>query len=179
MKMAVFWVVAPCSLVVVYRCFRSTCCLHHQVTYRPDDGGSKYLYNVGKLLPDYTTLQARRQPSPAYTVYCKFSCFCFQRTWSIQTPDITSSESHVYFPLLRSFQRARPCSSPIFRNMSVFMAKLAPPNPQVGGLSIVGYPWPLTPWSFLNYDSLCISYTPCVLHTLSISRSFYLKTVTM
>jgi hypothetical protein len=30
MKMAVFWVVAPCSLVEVYRRFRGTCCLHHQ-----------------------------------------------------------------------------------------------------------------------------------------------------
>jgi hypothetical protein len=30
MKMVVFWVVAPCSLVEVYRCFRSACCLHHQ-----------------------------------------------------------------------------------------------------------------------------------------------------
>jgi hypothetical protein len=30
MKMAVFWVVAPCSLVDVYRRFRGTCCLHHQ-----------------------------------------------------------------------------------------------------------------------------------------------------
>jgi hypothetical protein len=41
-KMAVFWVVAP---------------------DRPDDGGSKDLSNVGKLLPDYTALQPRRQPS--------------------------------------------------------------------------------------------------------------------
>jgi hypothetical protein len=30
---------------------------------RPDDGGSKYLWNVGKLLPDYTALLPRRQPS--------------------------------------------------------------------------------------------------------------------
>jgi hypothetical protein len=30
MKMAVFWVVAPCSLVEVYQHFRGTCCLHHQ-----------------------------------------------------------------------------------------------------------------------------------------------------
>jgi hypothetical protein len=29
---------------------------------RPDDGGSKVLWNVGKLLPDYTVLQSRRQP---------------------------------------------------------------------------------------------------------------------
>jgi hypothetical protein len=28
--MAVFWVVAPCSLVEVYQRFRGLCCLHHQ-----------------------------------------------------------------------------------------------------------------------------------------------------
>jgi hypothetical protein len=28
--MAVFWVVAPCSLVEVYRSFRGAYCLHHQ-----------------------------------------------------------------------------------------------------------------------------------------------------
>jgi hypothetical protein len=30
MKMAVFWVVALCSLVEVYWHFRGCCCLHHQ-----------------------------------------------------------------------------------------------------------------------------------------------------
>jgi hypothetical protein len=39
LKVAVFWVVAPCN---------------------PDDGGSKCLWNVGKLLLDYTALQPRR-----------------------------------------------------------------------------------------------------------------------
>jgi hypothetical protein len=29
-KMAVFWVVAPCSLVEVYQRFRGPCCLHNQ-----------------------------------------------------------------------------------------------------------------------------------------------------
>jgi hypothetical protein len=29
MKMAVFWVVAPCSLVELYQRFRGPCCLHH------------------------------------------------------------------------------------------------------------------------------------------------------
>jgi hypothetical protein len=29
-KMAVYWVVAPCSLVEVYQRFRGPCCLHHQ-----------------------------------------------------------------------------------------------------------------------------------------------------
>jgi hypothetical protein len=45
MKMVVFWVVAPCSLVM----------------NRPDVGGSKHLWNVGKLLPDYRAQQPRRQ----------------------------------------------------------------------------------------------------------------------
>jgi hypothetical protein len=30
MKMTVFWVVAPCSLVKVYQRFRGPCCLYHQ-----------------------------------------------------------------------------------------------------------------------------------------------------
>jgi hypothetical protein len=42
-KMAVFWVVAPCSLVVVYQRFGGPSCLHHQGGDRPDDGGSKDL----------------------------------------------------------------------------------------------------------------------------------------
>jgi hypothetical protein len=30
MEMAVFWVVAPCSLIEVYQSFKGTCCLHYQ-----------------------------------------------------------------------------------------------------------------------------------------------------
>jgi hypothetical protein len=30
LKMAVFWVVASCSLVELYQRFRGPCCLHHQ-----------------------------------------------------------------------------------------------------------------------------------------------------
>jgi hypothetical protein len=54
----VFWVVAPCSLVEVYRHFGGACCLH-----RPDNGDSKHLWNVSKFLPDYTAQQPRRQSS--------------------------------------------------------------------------------------------------------------------
>jgi hypothetical protein len=32
-KVAVFWIVAPCSLVDVYERFRGPCCLHHQGDY--------------------------------------------------------------------------------------------------------------------------------------------------
>jgi hypothetical protein len=31
--------------------------------YRPDDGGSKHLWNIGKRLPGNTAQQPRRQPS--------------------------------------------------------------------------------------------------------------------
>jgi hypothetical protein len=41
--MAVFWVVAPCSLVEFYQRFRGPCCLHHQGD-QPDDGGSKTVW---------------------------------------------------------------------------------------------------------------------------------------
>jgi hypothetical protein len=30
LKMAVFWFVAPCSLVEVYRRFGGACCFHHE-----------------------------------------------------------------------------------------------------------------------------------------------------
>jgi hypothetical protein len=33
-KMAVFWAVAPCSLVEVYQRFRGACCLQHQSDHR-------------------------------------------------------------------------------------------------------------------------------------------------
>jgi hypothetical protein len=58
-KMAVFRVVALCSLVEVYQRFKGFYYLHHQ----GDDEGSKDFWNAGKFLPDYTALQPRRQPS--------------------------------------------------------------------------------------------------------------------
>jgi hypothetical protein len=36
---------------------------HWRAGDRPDDGGTKHLWNVGKLLPDYMAQQPRRQPS--------------------------------------------------------------------------------------------------------------------
>jgi hypothetical protein len=61
LKMTVFWGVASCSLVEVYRRYRGACCLHHQND--DDDWSSKYLWNVSKLLPDYTVQYSRRQSS--------------------------------------------------------------------------------------------------------------------
>jgi hypothetical protein len=44
MKMAVLWVVAPCSLVEVYLRFRGARCVHQGD--RPDDEGSNHLSNL-------------------------------------------------------------------------------------------------------------------------------------
>jgi hypothetical protein len=69
--MAVFWVVAPCSLVVHQR-YRGPCCQHHQ----GDDGGSKDIWNADKLLPDFTALQPKRQPSSNNNVTTLIFGFC-------------------------------------------------------------------------------------------------------
>jgi hypothetical protein len=84
MKMAVFWVVAPCSLVGVYQRFRGPCSLHHQGDddHRPDDGGSKDLWNVGTLLQDYTVRQPRRQPSSGIFLFVTTNTLTLESTLS-------------------------------------------------------------------------------------------------
>jgi hypothetical protein len=57
-KMAVFWDVAPCSLVETDHVSVELYCYHHQ----PHDGGNKLLCHVGQYLPDYTA-RPRRQSS--------------------------------------------------------------------------------------------------------------------
>jgi hypothetical protein len=91
-KMAVFWVVAPCSLGVVYQGFRGPCCLHH----RPDDGGSKDPRNVDKLVPHYTALQPRRQPSS--------SCPDWRSSWFSSIPQANSGISPWNTPQSNNFQ---------------------------------------------------------------------------
>jgi hypothetical protein len=66
MKKAVFWVVAPCSLVHTDRRFRGAYCLHDQDDESSDDESGKLLRNVGQFLPDYTMQHPRRQPSSFY-----------------------------------------------------------------------------------------------------------------
>jgi hypothetical protein len=58
-KMTVLWDAVPCSVVEVYQYFRGACCLSHY----PNDGGSKCLWNVSKLLPDYMVQHPRKQSS--------------------------------------------------------------------------------------------------------------------
>jgi hypothetical protein len=46
-KMAVFWFVAPCSLVEIYRRFRGACCLQHQ----GDDRQKTAIFTLTVLFP--------------------------------------------------------------------------------------------------------------------------------
>jgi hypothetical protein len=62
---AVFWVVAPCSVVGFTDVSEELYSLHHQGDDRGDEG-SKLLGNVGQYIPDYTMLRPRRQP-PSYS----------------------------------------------------------------------------------------------------------------
>jgi hypothetical protein len=68
-KIVDFWIVAPCCLVEVYRRFRGACCLRHLGDDRP---ASKHLWNVGKILPEYTAQQPRSQPSSCYEYLHRF-----------------------------------------------------------------------------------------------------------
>jgi hypothetical protein len=68
-----FWDVASCSLIVVDRRFRCLLSQSSWLTFlirllppasdRPDEGGRKHLWNVGKLLPDHTVQRTRSQSS--------------------------------------------------------------------------------------------------------------------
>jgi hypothetical protein len=55
-KMAVFWVVAPCRLLQVYQLFRGLYCLHHQGD-RPEVQTSETLVNISYTSPHGATTE--------------------------------------------------------------------------------------------------------------------------
>jgi hypothetical protein len=78
MKMAVLLIVVPCNTVVW--------------ATSPDDGGSKHLWNVGKILPDYTTQKPRRRPS-SYEVF--LHCLIYRVLWPYRI-----NVSSILFPVV-------------------------------------------------------------------------------
>jgi hypothetical protein len=68
------------------------------MTHRPGDGGSKDLWNVGKLLPDFTALQSRRQPSsyspPWEPQFLDFCCIAVL----YQVPTQINRKKHIHVP---------------------------------------------------------------------------------
>jgi hypothetical protein len=63
MKMTVFWDVALCSLVEIYRRYTGAFTHHHQGdSGRRDDGGSKHLRNIDQFIPHYMSQHSKSQP---------------------------------------------------------------------------------------------------------------------
>jgi hypothetical protein len=60
LKSTIFWNVMPCSLVEIY--VSGPLCLL-SFLFHPDDGGSMFLQNTGKLLPNCVVSLPRRQYS--------------------------------------------------------------------------------------------------------------------
>jgi hypothetical protein len=63
MKIAVFWDVAPCSLVDTDGRFRGAYCLHHQSDDRLDDGGSNL---IRCNIPEDSHLHTHRRENLKY-----------------------------------------------------------------------------------------------------------------
>jgi hypothetical protein len=74
LKIAVFWLVAPCILVDIYRRFRGICCIHNQryESWEHDDGGSKYLWTSANFYK--TTQHYNPEDSHLHTQQLKSSC---------------------------------------------------------------------------------------------------------
>jgi hypothetical protein len=66
LKMAVFWVVAPCSLVELYRRFKGACCLHHQIALimeaaRTSETSVNFYQTTRRYNPENSHLHTRRR----------------------------------------------------------------------------------------------------------------------
>jgi len=73
----------------------------------------------------------------------QFTCYCFQWTCPIGTPNIPCSKSHIHFPLLRSFQRIHPiprCCGTFHNKLFLWQVVSPLPNPQAGGSPHVSCP---------------------------------------
>jgi hypothetical protein len=74
-KMAVFWVVAPCSLVEIYQRFRGPCCLHHQgdrsyEAARTPETLVNFYQTSRRYIPEDSHLHThRRENLKSYSVY--------------------------------------------------------------------------------------------------------------
>jgi hypothetical protein len=85
--------------VLPYRNYKTKTrnCLYQRkpqrLTHRPDDGGSKYLWNDGTFVPDYTAQQTRRHPPSSEIIILWRTKHCASGTLT----DIKQTESQRPF----------------------------------------------------------------------------------
>jgi hypothetical protein len=87
--MAVYWVVAPCSLVEVYQRFRGPCCLHHQGDV---------------IVIAYNRLKTGVQPTPEMSYFLKIpqtmgnvqDYYCVMCIQHKQTHDLRDARACLY-----------------------------------------------------------------------------------
>jgi hypothetical protein len=77
----VWWYIALCGLVQIYRCFISAHGLHDRL----DDGDSMHLWNVSYFLPDYMAQYLRRQ-SPSKLCFLQVKHTVVLRSDWLHTP---------------------------------------------------------------------------------------------
>jgi hypothetical protein len=102
LKMAAFWRVPPCILAEFHRRFICASVppwtwteVSPRLTYRPDDRGSKHLWNACKLLAHNMTLQPKRHPKSFSDVIRWWTNVC-----SVMTHSETQFEVN-YFKFFR------------------------------------------------------------------------------
>jgi hypothetical protein len=96
-----------CNAVFLIEClptFQSTCCLHH----RPDDGGSTYLWNVGRHSIKNTAVHPRRfwaSYSPPWELEMSHWRVCLQESkyWETSGNSTTYTERSQSYMLRTSF----------------------------------------------------------------------------
>jgi hypothetical protein len=100
-------------------------------THRPDDGGSKDLWNAGKLLPYYMALQPRRQPSSIknsnhirnIVTFLRYSIFEQRNFWPTDVSNVSEQKSMtdklslgniLHLLAQQCFWEQIKCSGPLF-----------------------------------------------------------------
>jgi hypothetical protein len=98
MKMAVFWVVAPYSLVEVYRRFGGICCLHH----RGDEGTVLIEKLIASFKVEFIFCQYRANQKEIYS-----TAFCvdppklnFIEIWRVVSEVKHATERSPYYALI-------------------------------------------------------------------------------
>jgi hypothetical protein len=90
----IFWDVMPCSLVEVYTHSWGTCCppIQGRTVTSPEEGENTFLWEVGKLLPDYPGSHFKRQ---YFSIFFAFPLFCpTNKVWNF--PKRFSWKSHQW-----------------------------------------------------------------------------------